>query len=265
MWLPDGNIQYLTGRHIILFVLSLGVLLVGIAYTTLLFSWQWLLFYRHKKIFKCVSLSNKLILFLEPYHAPYILKHRYWTGLLLIIRVILYLASALNVSRAPSINLLVTGIMMIILFMLKAQVGIRSSIYKKLPLDIVETIKFCYMNIILFSVASLYMLEAKGDQKILAYISGTITLALLFAVLLYHIFFELCSVSKLWNKLRPQRQRHDNEIPLIDYQAADELRERLNPTVTWIDAPSHKEGILLLHTETGIKSRNLKEYYSSGE
>ena len=139
---------------------------------------------------------------------------------------------------------------MIVLFMLKAQVGICSSIYKKLPLDIVETI--CYMNIILFSVASLYVLEAKGDQKILAYISGTITLAVLFAVLLYHIFFELCSVSKLWNKLRPQRQRHDNEISLIDYQAANELRERLNPTVTWIDAPSHKEGILLLHTETGI-------------
>ena len=256
VWLPDGAVGYLTGRHTVLFVLSFGILLVGIAYTTLLFSWQWLLFYRHKKIFKFLCFNDKLILFLEPYHAPYSFKHRYWTGLLLIVRVVLYLASALNFSRSPSIDLLVTAIVMITVFMLKAHVGMRSCIYRKLPLDIFENT--CYINIIVFSVASLYVLEAEGDQTIPAYMSGTITSALLLAVLLYHMFFELCPVSKLWNRLKLQLKRPDDEISLVDYQAADDLRERLNPAVTWIDPPSNKEGPLILHTETDGKSSHFK-------
>ena len=39
VWLPDGNQGYLRGRHIVLFILSVGILVLGIAYTTLLFSW----------------------------------------------------------------------------------------------------------------------------------------------------------------------------------------------------------------------------------
>jgi predicted outer membrane repeat protein len=247
VWLPDGNIRYLSGRHIFLFLLSVGILLVGIAYTAILFSWQWLLFYSHKKIFKYLFLSNKLILFLEPYHAPYSIKHRYWTGLLLIVRAILYLASALNISRAPSVDLLVTGIVMIVVFTLKAHVGIHSCIYKKLPLDILETV--CYMNILFFSVASLYVLDVKGDQEVLAYISGTITLVLLLAVLLYHTSYELCSVSKLLIKLKQRYNSHTTTtLSLLDSRAADELREELNPKVSWIDAPSQKEGSLSMHT-----------------
>ena len=248
VWLPDGEVGYLTGKHIVLFMLSLGILLAGIVYTTLLFSWQWLLFYRHKKIFKFLCFSNKLILFLEPYHAPYSFKYRYWTGLLLIVRVILYLASALNFSRSPGIDLLVTAIVMITVFMLKAHVGMRSCIYRKLPVDIIENT--CYINIILFSVASLYMLEAEGNQTILAYISGMITLVLLLTVLLHHIFFELCPVPKVWNRLKLQLKRHNDEISLIDCQATNELRERLNPTVTWIDPPSNEEGSIKLRTVT---------------
>ena len=152
VWLPDGNVRYLRGKHIVLFLLSLGILIAGIIYTTLLFSWQWLIYYKHKKFLKWAR-HSKLYLFLEPYHAPYNFKHRYWTGLLLVVRVLLYLASALNVSGAPSINLLVTGIVLIVLFLLKAQLqGIVDSIYRKSAVDILETI--CYVNIILFSFTS---------------------------------------------------------------------------------------------------------------
>ena len=249
VWLPDGTVSYLSGRHVILFSLAIGILIVGVTYTALLFFWQWLIYYKHKKIFKFVR-YNKLYLFLEPYHAPYTFKRRYWTGLLLVVRVVLYLASALNVSGAPGIDLLVTGIVVIVLFLLKAQLGITNCIYRKLLVDILETV--CYVNIILFSIASLYALEAKGDQKVLAYISGTVTLALFLTVLLYHICFEVCSLTKLWSKLKKQNKRHDHDgTSLIDYQCAGiDLRERLNPTVTWIDAPSCEEQPLSAQTET---------------
>ena len=72
-------------------------------------------------------------LFLEPYHAPYTFKHRYWTGLLLLVHAVLYVASAMNVSRDPGVNLLVIGIAMISL------VTKYGSIYGKWPNDVLET------------------------------------------------------------------------------------------------------------------------------
>ena len=249
VWLPDGNVHYLRGKHVVLFLLSLGILIAGIIYTILLFSWQWLIYYKHKKFLKWVR-CNKLYLFLEPYHAPYNFKHRYWTGLLLVVRVLLYLASALNVSGAPGINLLVTGIVLIALFLLKAQIqGVVNSIYRKLAVDILETA--CYVNIILFSFASLYVLEAKGEQKVLAYTSGTVTLVLFLMVILYHTCFEMLPLKKLWNKLNQQRERHTHAISLMDYHSADNiLRKRMNSaTVTWIDAPLHEEKPLSVQIE----------------
>ena len=45
------------------------ILLLAIIYTALIFSWQWLLRYQDKFIFKWVR-YQKLRHFLEPYHAP---------------------------------------------------------------------------------------------------------------------------------------------------------------------------------------------------
>jgi hypothetical protein len=45
--------------------------------------------------------------FVEPYLAPYLSKHHYWTGLLLLARVVIYLTISLNGTGDPSTNLLV--------------------------------------------------------------------------------------------------------------------------------------------------------------
>lgn len=43
VWLPDAKVEYLSGRHIPLFIVGIVILVVGTAYTFLLISWQWLL------------------------------------------------------------------------------------------------------------------------------------------------------------------------------------------------------------------------------
>ena len=57
-------------------VISIPLLILCIIYTALVFSWQWLLYYQHKAIFKWVR-YQKLCHFLEPNHAPYTPKYRY--------------------------------------------------------------------------------------------------------------------------------------------------------------------------------------------
>ena len=40
LWLPDATVKYLSGKHIPLFIAAVLILLVGLVYTALLFSWQ---------------------------------------------------------------------------------------------------------------------------------------------------------------------------------------------------------------------------------
>ena len=80
LWLPDATVKFLFGKHIPLFVAAVLILLVGLVYYALLFSWQWLLYVPRWRIFRW-SRNSKIQTFIETYHAPYTPKHRYWTGL----------------------------------------------------------------------------------------------------------------------------------------------------------------------------------------
>ena len=118
VWLVDATIEYLSLKHRILFVVAILVLVTGTVYTFLLFSWQWLLLYQDKWLFRWVR-NQKLCQFLEPYHAPYTFKHRYWTGLLLLVRVILFTLLATNTSQDPYVSLVAISIAVSSLILIK--------------------------------------------------------------------------------------------------------------------------------------------------
>ena len=83
VWVYDGNIRYFRGKHIPLALFSHFVLLfVVIPYAFILFLQPWIQKYR-----VCGWVNHPRIKsFLDVYYAPYTKKHRYWTGLLLILR-----------------------------------------------------------------------------------------------------------------------------------------------------------------------------------
>ena len=134
VWLPDATVEYLSRKHILLFVVAVLILVIGTAYTCIVFFWQWLLQYQDKVIFKWVK-SQRMCHFIEPYHAPYVSKHRYWTGLLLFTRTVLYLVFALNVSGDPGVNLLAITMSVVSLFVIKGQFG---RVYKSPFIDMIE-------------------------------------------------------------------------------------------------------------------------------
>ena len=95
---------YLAGKHIVLFIVALLILVVCIAYSFLLLCWQLILKLPNWKVFKFFK-HPSFVLFMEAYHLPYTPKHRYWTGLLLLACAIISLISAANVSGDPRFNL----------------------------------------------------------------------------------------------------------------------------------------------------------------
>ena len=188
VWLPDATVEYLRGKHVILFGIAILILFVGIIYTTLLFSWQWLLRYQNKKIFKWIR-YQKLCHFMEPYHAPYTFEQQYWTGLLLFVRVIIYIISAINITGDPRVSLVSTTILVSFLLLAK---GVSPKIYKVWPVDVMELI--LYFNIVTFAAITLQT-ETTERQVSVAYSSVSLTFTLLVIVMLFHMFRYTCLFS----------------------------------------------------------------------
>ena len=243
VWLPDATVSYFGTKHIALFIVATFILLLGITYTMLLFSWQWLLYYQNKKILRWIR-QQRLCMFLEPYHAPYTIKHRYWTGILLLVRIVLYITSSVTTSIDPRINVMITGMTALVLLML----GYRK-IYKSRYVKLLEVIIFT--NIALLCIALLYFSKSNKGREIVSYVSGSIVFALLIIVLAYHCLTEICfktSIGKtLKHKAKYRFNKGDNEqenlISNINTTLSND--ERMSPTHSMVDPPPRRESVPL--------------------
>ena len=193
VWFADGNVQYARGKHIILVVAAVFILILGIAYTSLLFFWQWILPHQNKWLFKWAR-SQRLSHFLEPYHAPYNFEHRYWTGLLLFARVILYLAFSLNVLGEPAVSVGAIALIVNCLVFLRALTG---RYYKKKIVDWIEMT--CLFNASIFSAFQLCNLTVQNQQRRIArisfasYVTFVVTIILILAIVVHCIWIEFIS------------------------------------------------------------------------
>ena len=229
VWLPDATVGYFRGRHIFLFLIAFLVLLGGMAYTALLFSWQWLLHCKNKTLTNIIT-YHRLYVILEPYHAPYNYEHRYWTGLLLLVRAALYIVAAVNVSNDPEVNLLAVAIAITGLLLLKGFAN--KSIYKRWPLDVLEV--SCYVNILCFCLANLFALAGNRDGTAMAYVSGSLIVIEFAAILCAELLSK--PIMRLWSKYK-QRMQHTEMI----YEA--ELKEDRHFEITYseVSAPPREE------------------------
>ena len=242
LWRPDATVEYLRGKHIILFIVATLILIVGIAYTSLLFSWQWLLYYQDEKFLKWTK-NQKLGHFLEPYHAPYNIRHRYWTGLLLFARALLYIISAVNIIGNPHMPLVMT-IIFISALLLIGRLW-EDMLYKKRLLEVMEVIM--YVNITTLSLLTLWNIDdVSKNQTVFVYISITITFVLTITVIIFHMFYYtrlLSFVKSIALKFKSARHQVEDDIisnreyhqPLITYSvvelpklAVDEASEEEN-------------------------------------
>ena len=193
LWLPDANIKYFSGKHIPLFITAVIILLIGLVYTVLLFSWQWLLFLPKWRVFNWTR-NQKLQTFIETYTTPYTPKHRYWTGLLLFVRVALYLVATVNVSNDP--HVLLTAIVFTVCFVVFLGKFSGTRVYRKWPVDILDT--FFYLNILFFALFTLYCLgDRESNQKVIAYVSVSITIGVLLLIILHHVYTYTSIFSKV--------------------------------------------------------------------
>ena len=204
VWRPDASLPYLRGKHIPLFLVAVVILMLGIIYTLLLLFWQWMNQLPDKKVFKWIW-DTRLTSFMDAYHAPYRAKYRYWTGLLLFSRAILFVISSVNLSSEPSLNLLAVSVVVACLLLLKG-----NNAYKKWPVDAFES--GFYINILIFCVAKFYVLQNEGHHLSLTYISISASFISFICILCYHLFTESSCSVRTWlkDKVNTTPQLQDN-------------------------------------------------------
>ena len=176
---------------------------------------------------------------MDAYLAPHTPKHRYWTGLLLIARIVLYLVSALNLSNNPRINLLAIGLIISCLFVLKAVLLVN--VYGKWPIELVE-FSF-HLNLLLLTFSSFYSLGDNEKQMAIAYTSISISLALFFGIILYHITSTMCSTAwmkSLKNKATQRNVLCDAQTALLLGEDGNIESAAVTPTSTIVEiSPEH--------------------------
>ena len=135
VWLYDANIQYLHGRHIPLFIVGLAALLFCLPYSVFLLTGQWLRTWSNHCIFRWVN-SHRVKFLLDTHNAPFKTKHCYWTGLLLLTRLVLYFVNAVSVLGNGNVNLLATCIAVAVL---AVWMGVSEQPYKSRILGVIES------------------------------------------------------------------------------------------------------------------------------
>ena len=151
VWNVDGNIEYGSGKHLILVVVSCGLLIVGLAYPVLVLCAPLLERYSHKCIpqhrWNPVAKFKPLF---DAYGGPYKDKYRFWTGVTLMVRLTLTVTFSFNSGRVAVVNAYIInlGVVGILTFW-----SFTKGVYTKAYLSALEV--FYLLNIFLLTTVSL--------------------------------------------------------------------------------------------------------------
>ena len=196
VWLYDANIEYLSGKHIPLFLVAMLVFFVlFLPYTLLLLFGQWLQAISHLRLFSWVN-NARLKPLMDSYHAPYKAKHRYWPGLLLVLCFTLLLVFAFNFQEDAKTNLLAILIGIGNLFL---WLWISGGVYTNKYVNILEG--SFVLNLINLTTVTYCVKLFRGNQLIVEYAWIT-SVSVAFATFIVILVFQLANVTGITRCLK---------------------------------------------------------------
>ena len=190
VWLYDGNVPFLQGKHIALFLMALVVTVFFILPFTLLLLFASCIQASNHYLFK--RLKMKLLPLLDAYQAPYKARFRFWTGLMLVVCSILLVGYGLNILGDSDINHVT------VLSILLCSSWVTGIIYKTTALSILEA--SFILNLLILSGWTIYNRHASnGDssdgQTALVCTSTGVAFNTFICIMFYHTYLYLKSTK----------------------------------------------------------------------
>ena len=110
VWSVDGNIDYFSVKHLILVIFSGCVLIVGVAYPLLVLFAPLLERYSDKCIPSNWNPVSKMKPLLDAYGGPYKDRHRYWTGVTLLVCLLVTIVFSFTSGRLVFLNSVIISV-----------------------------------------------------------------------------------------------------------------------------------------------------------
>ena len=190
VWYVDGNVEYFKGKHIPLFFVTVLFLSVSLPYTVILLTIQ--ILYKISR-YRLMFWVQRLKPFFDAYTGPYKAPHRYWTGLLLVVRIILLtIFSTFQSSHLPVNPLSIIIISIVLIGWLSLAKGVyESSLNNFLELMFLSNL----------TITSAVVLVDRQHTKVAIYISTGTALITFVCIILYHVVKQLL-LTKLGSKVK---------------------------------------------------------------
>ena len=241
VWLYDGNVEFVRGKHIPLFLAAMGFGVLYIAPFTVL-----LLFapFFQAKSHRCTVLKwvSKLMPFLDAYQGPYANKLRFWPGVLLLVRVVLLVGFALNSLGDEQINLILVVTVMIGLLSMQWLLGMTlGSVlpYQRPLLNYLEA--FYLVNLGVLSAWSLLETNSTTEKQniVTSVMVGLAFLASLGVLIVhcYHRVKEMKYLKKCWQKMKERSIPPPLDQPR-PHAAVEENQEPVNQDPVAVVVPT---------------------------
>ena len=209
VWKYNGNIGYFSEGHVGLFIAAiLLVVLFIVPYMLLLLLSPCTKAKSHWRIFCWV---NKLKPFIDSYEGPYISRHRFWTGVLLLIRIPIFVTTAGVDVTSSNTNLVLTIFFAIGLVIYLS----RFTVYKKWLYCMLEM--FLYINLsVLFQLTLFFRtydndaISSSTSSALVASYSIMVgsALVLFITMVTINVYSKCC-------QLCPSKVIHSKELDMI--------------------------------------------------
>ena len=215
VWYVDGNVPYFSPEHYILMAAAVLLLFLAVPYTlALLFDVVIEKYLTRIRLFRRQWIKFKP--FVDAYHGPYKDNCRFWTGLLLLVRMAFTLAS-LHLDKFGTLIFITTSITVLLSLLVSFK-----GVYQKDCLDILECSSFLNLGL-LSALAAVYQNNHYNEQ-VITIVSVSAALVTFIGVLLFHIFKCFCQ-----NFIKHCNKNEEAESLLND-QEVDTVSEQSVPT-----------------------------------
>ena len=211
VWLYDANINYLEEKHIFLFFFTLFFLIaLFLPYTFVLLFGQCLRKLPKKKGLGWTT-STVFTSVMDAYHAPYKIKHRYWTGLMLLVRCTMFLIFSFNVLGDPNINLLAINTVLVLIIVPMTYL----KVYSNKVLTFLE-LSFMINLVILAGITHQVQLSQNNKDNV-SKISLIMVLVTFIGILFYHSYIQVKDTA-IWRKIQQRCMKlfSKQELSVVD-------------------------------------------------
>ena len=183
VWYVDGNVPYFSPEHYILMAAAVLFLLLAVPYTlALLFDAVIEKYLTRIEFFRRQWIKFRP--FIDAYHGPYKDNCRFWTGLLLLVRMAFTLVS-LHLDMYATLVFITTSTSVLLSLLV-----FFGGIYQKSYLNILECLSL--LNLAMLSaIYNPWYDSVKDTRIVVTIISVSVALAMFIGVLVYHMFLRM--------------------------------------------------------------------------